>query len=144
MRPPRIGSAAALRPVYRGVLVTACGAAALATLAACGSSSSGGAPVASSTTDTAAATSSASASGTAHKGAWAAYRQCLAQNGVNLPKHKHHKSADASSTEAPDSTGASASGEHHHKMGPPAGVSEATWQAAQNACASLKPAHKTQ
>ncbi|GAA4405247.1 hypothetical protein GCM10023147_48280 [Tsukamurella soli] len=71
-----------------------------------------------------------------------AYRQCLEQNGVTLPKHHGGMHATGSSTSAAaPASGTAQPGGMHHRMGPPAGVSEQAWQKAQAACASIKPAH---
>lgn len=89
-------------------------------LTACGGASSG------SSTD-----SSTPASASAHPRAEAmrAYRQCLSQHGVTLPKRPAHGSTPPSAAPAgrPDPNT------------PPPGVDAQTWQSARAACASLMP-----
>ncbi|MET9325192.1 hypothetical protein [Tsukamurella sp. NPDC003166] len=114
--------------------VTAVGALSLVSVAACGAQSSTPSPTA--------AAASSSAAPSKHAGVRnAAYRQCLEQNGVVFPA----KGAKPSGTVAP-SEGAQPSGTPSanprggaRRMGPPAGVSQDTWDKAVAACASVKP-----
>lgn len=114
--------------------VTAAGALSLASLAACGTQSS-----TSSSPASAAATTTSSAAPSKHAGrntANAAYRQCLEQNGVVFPSKGAHPSMGAQPSGSPSA----APGQGRaHKAGPPAGVSQDTWDKAVAACASLKP-----
>ncbi|MHB1739780.1 MAG: hypothetical protein ACYCXA_09955 [Actinomycetes bacterium] len=98
------------------------------TLAACSTSSG------SASTSTAAASASTS---TSAKGAsFEAYRSCLAKHGITLPTARPRPSASAS-TGGP--TGVSPSG-HPSFGGLPPGVNQSTFDAAQKACGSLRPA----
>ena len=117
--------------------ITAGGVLGVATLAGCGSSSS-----TNSAATSAAATTTSAAASSSTAGTWrtrqAAYRQCLEQNGVTFPSKGAHASGQATSSGEASPSG-HGMGHGHHKMGPPAGVSQDVWNKAVAACASLKP-----
>jgi hypothetical protein len=117
--------------------VAAGGALGVATLAGCGSSNSSNTAATSAAADTTTSAAPSSEAKTMH-GKNAAYRQCLQQNGVVFPSRGAHPSHQASGDGA---TSTEAAPHMHHKMGPPAGVSQDTWNKAVAACASLKPSH---
>jgi hypothetical protein len=101
-------------------------------VAACGSS--GGA---------AAGAAAADGSGHPRSAAMQAYTQCLSSHGVTLPARTHGAPADGAAPAAP-ATGATpgqGGGRHHDMSTPPAGVSQASWDSARSACASLAPSH---
>jgi hypothetical protein len=106
-------------------------------LAGCGSGGSKKVATGTSTTTTTAASASSG------RAAFQAYTACLRQHRVNLP----HRQAG---TSAPPTTGANgqaggpppgsgAGGGFFGDGQPPAGVDQATWQAAMKACASKRP-----
>lgn len=104
----------------------------------------------------------APAAGAAHSGhprsaQMQAFTQCLTSHGVTMPAHTHgapaggtapaagSAPADGSAPTAPatGTTGAPArqAGHHRDMSTPPPGVSQATWDSARTACASLAPSH---
>ena len=108
-------------------------------VAACGSGSS-----------TAAAPAADGTSGHPRSAAMQAYTQCLSSHGVTLPARTHGDApADGAAPAAPatgapgtgTAPGQGGAGRHHDMTTPPPGVSQASWDAARTACASLAPAH---
>ncbi|MBV9313177.1 MAG: hypothetical protein JO100_05400 [Pseudonocardia sp.] len=96
-------------------------------IAACGpnnaASSSGGG-----------ASPSASSEAPSGRGAFAAYRECLSQHGVQMPDRERQRE---NASGAPRLSGANRP--HHDPGTPPPGVDKNTWDAARAACASLRP-----
>jgi hypothetical protein len=133
----------------RPVLALAGGALSLLALAACSSGGSG--DTSSSAAASPTASSAAGGSGTAGGGAgadFAAYRDCLAQNGVTLPDFGGNGGGgvppSGMPTGAPPSgmtppSGMPSGGPNGGGMQLPDGVDQATWDAAQQACASVAP-----
>ncbi|HEX4250642.1 MAG TPA: hypothetical protein VH008_22445 [Pseudonocardia sp.] len=86
-------------------------------------------------------------SGHPRSAAMQAYTQCLSSHGVTLPARTHGAApADGTAPADPATTGAGApaqqgAGRHHDMATPPPGVSQASWDAARSACASLAPSH---
>ena len=131
-----------------GVLLVTGGVLSVLALAACSSSGSD-------TSSSPAATSAQAASPAAGSGggdsAFAAYRDCLAQNGVTLPEGGFGGGQGGGTPPSGMPTGAPPSGmtppsgmpsggpDGGPGMQLPDGVDQATWDAAQQACASLRP-----
>jgi hypothetical protein len=102
-------------------------------VAACGSS--GGA---------AAGAAAAGGSGHPRSAAMQAYTQCLSSHGVTLPARTHGAPANGAAPAAPAAgatPGQGGAGRHHDMATPPPGVSQASWDAARSACASVAPSH---
>ncbi len=136
----------------RPVLALAGGALSLLALAAC--SSGGSDDTSSSAAASPAASAAAGGGGTGGPGGadFAAYRDCLAQNGVTLPDFGGNGGGTPPSgmpTGAPPSGmtppsgmpsgGPDGGGPNGGGMQLPEGVDQATWDAAQQACASVAP-----
>jgi hypothetical protein len=98
--------------------------AAAGVVAGCGSSSSG----------SASAPTAAPGQGGAQ-----AYTTCLSQNGVTMPSSFPRGNRPSGAPSDRPSRGAGGGGRFGNGDQPPAGVDAATWQKAQQACASLRP-----
>jgi hypothetical protein len=73
-----------------------------------------------------------------------AYTQCLSSHGVTLPARTHGAPADGAApaaTATGSTPGQGGAGRHRDMATPPPGVSQASWDAARSACASLAPSH---
>ena len=91
----------------------------------------------------AAASSSSGAPASASGAGFQAYRDCLSQHGVTLPARNRNQSngsdsSDSAQSGAPRGNGGGTGGFNGQFSAPP-GVDQATFDAAQKACAGLRP-----
>jgi hypothetical protein len=86
------------------------------------------------------ASNGSSAPSSSSSGALQAYRDCMSQHGVTLPARNRGQSAGSSSSDASGSDqGGPGGGGFGGQFSLPPGVDQATFDAAQQACASLRP-----
>jgi hypothetical protein len=120
----------------RRALAAAAGALSLLSLTACSSGSDASTAASTSTTaTTAAATTAPSAGGGAAD--VAAYRDCMAQNGVTLPDFGGGQGTPPSGMPSGGARPSGAPGGPGGQL--PAGVDQGAWDAARAACADLQP-----
>jgi len=87
----------------------------------------------------AASNASSPAPSSASGGNFQAYRDCLSQHGVTLPTRPTNQSGDSNASGSTRS-GRGGGGGFNGQFSAPPGVDQATFDAAQQACASLRPA----
>ena len=91
----------------------------------------------------AAASDASSPAPSSSSGNFQAYRDCLSQHGVTLPTRPPNQSGDSNSSDSsgrPNGRGGGAGGGFNGQFSAPPGVDQASFDAAQQACASLRPA----
>ena len=89
----------------------------------------------------AAASNASSPAPSSSSGNFQAYRDCLSQHGVTLPTRPQNQSGDSNSSGSDRSgRGGGGGGGFNGQFSLPPGVDQATFDAAQQACASLRPA----